>query len=593
LVLMLDDAGYNDVGYNSTDAVTPHIDSVARDGIRLSRFYAGSGICSPSRAAFLTGQSPMRYGLNRLWETKPANAQGERFLGQRGLPDEDKTLAQSLQGEGYKTLQIGRWHLGTSETKFLPGGKGYDDFTVVVGDNPLSGSFRAITPAGNSTVQSEWQSKYQADRIISHIDERIAASESVFIHWSPPEPHTAYTPSDGEYYYTPPTFDRAAFEKDSGGKAIDLSTDRGKMLSMLYSVDQQFGRVLDHINRRNLYDEALIIVTGDNGSSRRALSPSHEFQEAKGTLFEGGLRVPFAASWPKRFKAGTHTNTAMSMFDIYPTIMGLIGGPVPGGIEGSDLSSLLLQGTGSRGPLFFELLNAHFRGREDETYYDTYAVIDGCEKLIIWLGREHYYNLCNDPNERSHLGNAPGLTRMRTLLRSNRLRVSRFADLGSMTAATPLGMSERLNIHQDDLAVYATVNLGSDAAGSHNIYRRGEGVNLRLEGDRLVATVTGVADTSLNPALRTVSLSAQVPRDGRSHRLGFVIRGYLHAASTISLYVDGQVQSRLLAPLGVSFNPGSSVLAVKSEAANAELGANGLAMSDVLVLTNAIEPNEF
>lgn len=182
---------------------------------------------------------------------------------------------------------------------------------------------------------------------------------------------------------------------------------------------------------------------------------------------------------------------------------------------------------------------------------------------------------------------------MTALMRSHRLRVSRFAGLASLSAASQLGSSERLNIHQDDLAVYATVNLGSGAAASHNIYRRGDGVDLRLEGNRVVANVTGVADSTRNPGFKSVSLSAQIPADGRSHRLAFIIRGYLLAASTISLYVDGQVQSRVRAPLGVRLDAGPSVLAVKSEATGAILGANGLAMSDVLVLTNAIEPDEF
>lgn len=592
-VLMLDDAGYNDVGYNSTDAVTPNIDSIARDGVRLSRYYAGSGICSPGRAAFLTGHSPMRYGLNRLWENKPDDAQGDLFYGQRGLPDEDKTLADSLKAEGYKTFHAGRWHLGTSQSKFLPGGKGFDEFTVLIGDNPASGSAQAITRAGKSIVQTEWQAKYEADRIISNLDASVSAGENVFINWWPREPHTAYTPSAGEYYYIPPTFDRAAFDRDSAGKSVDLNTDRGKLIAMLYALDSQFGRIIDYLKDKDLYDDSLIVVTADNGSSRRALSPSHELQEAKGTLFEGGLRVPFTASWPKRFSPGTHTNTTMSAFDVYPTIMGLIGANVPSGTEGTNLASVLLQGTGSRGPLFFELRNTHFRRREDETFYDTYALIDGCEKLIIWLGREHYYNLCDDPNERAHLGNSSGLSRMRTLLRSNRLRVSRFHGSASTNTSSQLGSSERLNIHQDDLAVYATVNLGSGSPGSYNLYRRGDGVNLRLEGGRAVATITGVSDTSRSPGYRTVSLSAEIPADGRNHRLGLVIRGYLHAGSTISLYLDGVMKSRLMAPLGVSFDPGNSVMAVKSEVASAEVGAAGLALSDVLVLTNAIEPDEF
>lgn len=423
----------------------------------------------------------------------------------------------------------------------------------------------------------------------------MTAGNNVFVVWSPPEAHHAWTPAAGDHYYIPPTFDRAAFDRDAAGKSIDLGSNRGKLLAMLYAFDGQFGRVLDYLKQKGLYDDSLIIVTADNGSARRALSPSHEFMDAKGSLFEGGLRVPFTASWPKRFKAGTHTNTTMSAYDVYPTLMGLIGAPVPTDIEGTNMASLLLAGTGSRGPLFFELRAADFRGRDDETYYDTYALIDGCETLLVWQAREHYYNLCDDPNERSNLANRndSGHSRMSALMRSHRLRVSRFTELASVSAPSQLGSSERLNIHQDDLAIYATINVGSGAPGNHNIYRRGNGIDLRLEGNRVIANVTGIADSSRNPALKSVSLSAQIPADGRAHRLAFVIRGYISAAATMSLYVDGEVQSRVRAPLGVKFEAGPSVLAVRSEAAGATLGANGLAMSNVLVLTNAIEPHEF
>ncbi|MGV3554288.1 MAG: sulfatase [Croceibacterium sp.] len=594
-LVMLDDADYNDFGYFSTDAVTPNIDSIARDGVRLSRYYAGSAICSPSRAAMLTGQSPMRYGLNRIWDNKPEDATADLFYGQRGLPSEDSTLADGLRAEGYKSYFVGKWHLGTSQDKFLPGAKGFDSFAVQTGGDPAHGSFRAITENGRANVQTEWQSKYAADQIISFIDRNLANGDNTFVTWWPPEPHTAVKSDGSEYFYIPPTFDKVAFQNDAAGKSVDLDTNRGKLVSMLYSLDSQLGRVLNFIKERNVYEDSLIIVTSDNGGHHQTLSPSHELLASKATVFEGGLRVPFTVSWPKRFKAGTHTPTIMSAFDVYPTILGLIGGAVPTGIEGQNLSSVLLNGTGTRDPLFFQLRTANVRGRDDEAYHDTYALIDGCHKIVRFLSYDRYFNVCDDPNERTNLRSSQPsqFANLQAKMLANRLRVSQFFGAASVGSPVTLSQSERLNVHQDDLSIYATANLGTAVGGTFNLYRRGDGTNLRIENGQLVADIVGVADATRKPAHRTVSLAAPIPLDGNSHRLGLTIRGYFYGGATISLYVDGEVKARLRAPINVNFNPGGSVMAVKSEVANAQVGSSGVTFSDVVVHTLAIEPDEF
>lgn len=593
-LVVLDDADYNDFGYFSSDAVTPHIDGVAKSGVRLSRYYAGSTICSPSRAAMLTGQSAQRYGMGFLWGNKPHTVAGDFYYGERGLPQEDRTLGEALRAEGYKSLFVGKWHIGTGHDRFLPGAKGYDRFTVQLGDDPASGSFRALTENGAANVTTPWQSKYAADQIIGFLDERFAAGENAFVTWWPPEPHISNNASSN-YFYVPPTFDRAAFERDAGAKSINLDTDRGKLISMLYSLDAQLGRVLEFIRQKNLYDDSLIIVTSDNGGLQSVLSPSRELRDGKGTLFEGGLRVPFAASWPRRFAAGTHTNQTFSALDLYPTILGLIGGNVPAGLEGENLASVLLRGTGTRGPLFFQVRQAVFRRREDESYYDSFAYVQGCDKLVVQASNEVVFDVCNDPNERNDLSRSNGsrLASLRSAMRAKRLNVSRFAHHDVVSAPLDLGANERLNVSHDDLSVYATVNLGSGTSGVHNIYRRGEGIDLRVENGRIVATVTGLTSTAGNSPSRSVSLEAALPADGKDHRIGLVARGYFSAGTTLSLYVDGQLRSRLASPIGVSNDPGSSVLSVRSQVARAVLGGTGLSVSDVMVFTNAIEPGEF
>jgi arylsulfatase A-like enzyme len=594
-VVLLDDADYSDFGYYSTDAVTPNIDSVAKDGVRLSRYYAGSAICSPSRAALLTGQSPIRYGITYLLGNRSDDLTGDYYTGQRGLPTEDGTMPKGLKTEGYRSFFVGKWHLGTAKPGFLPGGQGYDEWSVQIGNDPAGGVVRELTDKGGVTTRTEWWSKRAADQIINFLDTNIASGNNVMVQWSPPEPHTAYSPDTGERLYIPPTFDRAAFDRDSAGKSVNLATDRGKLVAMMYSLDAQLGRVLDYIKQKNLYEDSLIIVTSDNGGIGTALSPSRELMGNKGSMFEGGIRVPFAASWPKRFKAGTHTSGAMSAMDVYPTLMGLIGGAVPTGIEGQNMASLLLSGTGTRGSLFLGPVRRAQTRRSDETFWDTMALIKGCDKLVIWSGAEYLYDVCKDPNETKNLasGNAGKLASMRSELRGSRQRVSLFAGATTLTGPSAIAANERLNTHQDDLSIYATVNLGGSASGIYNVYRHGDGIDLRIENGRLVASVTGVADATRTPAYRTVTLDAAIPNDGKAHRFGFVIRGYFDSGSTISMYIDGELKSRLAAPLDVNLQAGTSVLAVKAENVIANLGANGLTLSNLLVLTNAIEPDEF
>jgi arylsulfatase A-like enzyme len=589
-LVMLDDADYNDFGYFSTDAVTPNIDSIANSGVRLSRYYAGAPVCSPSRAAILTGQSPIRYGINHLVPNKPEQVVGDYYLGQRGLPDEDSTIADGLRAQGYSTMFVGKWHLGTGQAKFLPGGKGFDRFTVYTGDYP---STRMVTEKGRFAPTTEWLTKYAADEIIDYLDQQLAAGKNVFVNWDPPEPHAITTPA-GAAWYVPATFDQAAFDRDAGGKKIDLATDRGKALSMIYSMDAQLGRVLAYIKQKNLYDDSLIIVTSDNGGVLRVASPTRELYEGKGTMFEGGLRVPFAASWPKRFAAGTHTPTVFSAFDIYPTLMGLIGAPVPTGLEGQDLSSVLLTGTGTHKPLYYQFRRVEWRNREDETIEETAALIDGCDKYVLWYLGERLYDVCKDPNERTQLAgsNPAKLASMRAAMRAHRLAVSRFTAVNSVAAASLLKASERLNTAYDDISVYASVNLGTSATGTYNVYRHGDGINLRIANGRLLADITGVADTTPRPALKTVSLDAPIPVDGRSHRFGLVIRGYQFGGSTLMLFVDGVLKAKVTAALGVTGDPGPSVLSVKAENPDVDLGANGVSLSDVLILTNAMEPDQ-
>jgi uncharacterized sulfatase len=590
LVMMMDDADYNDFGYHSVDAVTPNIDSVADNGLVLSRYYTSGAVCSPTRASLLTGNDPAHYGLMRLWPDKQRSATGDFYQSMSGLPADEHTLARSLAGEGYASLHIGKWHLGTSSERFLPAANGFGLYEIM-SLSPYTGAMRVLAQDGAKSVVSEWRAKYQADRIIQFLDNQLATGKNVFVNWWPTEPHTLEVAQG--LYYVPPTFDAAAF-RAAAGRTLDTSTDRGKLLAQMFAFDHEFGRVLEFLKSRGLYEDSLVIATSDNGGYAGALSPTRNLSSYKGTLSEGGIRVPFAASWPRRFAPGTHSDLPMQSTDLYPTIMQLIGGPQPDGIDGSRRTAVLLSGQGVRKPMFFSLRGVTWRHSEDDRRDDTFALIDGCDKIIEVSGVRRYYNVCSDVGERSNLNNSnrARFDQLSDALDAQRLASSRFYSAGRLDGAIAFAHDERLNVHDSDLTIYATLNADSyHHSGTVVIYRRGEGVDFSISNGQLTATLSGVADTSISPAYRSVTLSTAMPLDGADHRVALVVRGYLFGGSTIDLFVDGQRRSRIAAPVGERLGLGSSIYSIRDERVPARLGSPGVTMRDVGIYLTAIEPS--
>jgi arylsulfatase A-like enzyme len=590
LLVMLDDADYHDLGFYSADAATPNIDSIADNGVALSRYYGASGICSPTRASIITGNSPLRFGLNRLWPSWVQTPPLDNMLGMRGLPSSNPTIARAMGDAGYRSFQIGKWHLGNSRPEFLPDQFGFDSFELVEG-NPVGGPLIVQSENGLRTENPIWRAQYEADRVIDFIDQNAATAQNLFVTWWPVEPHTV----GDELFYVPPTFDPDQFIADSPTGRLDTVSDRGQLLAMMHSFDAQFGRVLNFIRDQGMFDDALIIVTSDNGGYRTALSPSRFISGFKASLAEGGIRLPFTASWPNRFARKTHSDLPMMSTDLFPTLMGLIGAPVPAGLDGRDLSSLLLTGRGNREPMYFELRRASWRGAEEDRLAQSYAYIQGCEKIVRFNGVTSYYNVCTDPAETRDLvdENPTAFLSLMTQLLAERIRIATYFQLATLNGRRVLPDDPRLNVHNDDLSIYATIDASQLAAGrSFNLYRRGEGIDFSVQGHRLIARFNGVADTSLNPQYKTVELSTDLPATGEQ-RIALVVRGYLRGGSTISLYVNGVRRAMLAGPVNGQNLAGDSIFAIRNERADARVGDIGLVLTDYRLLTNAIEPDEF
>ena len=327
VLFLIDDLGWKDVGcYGSDYYKTPNIDRLAAQGVRFTNGYAACAVCSPTRAAILTGKYPARLMLTEWlpsgrWNPK-AKLRSGRFL--RALPLEEITLAEALRKGGYRTLHIGKWHLGGPPFS-LPVQHGFD---VNVGGSehgapghyfyPYMGNWKI--PTTNERVQkitlpNGKEGEYLTDRLTS---EALALIEQdhekpFFLHFSHYAVHTPFQAKDNitkKYEKIP--------EAKRQGKPI--------YAAMVQSVDESVGRVMDALKKLKKLDNTLVIFTSDNGGFAKATNHA-PLRGNKGSYYEGGIRVPFIIRWSGVAKSGHVSDVPVISMDLYPTCLTAAGLP--------------------------------------------------------------------------------------------------------------------------------------------------------------------------------------------------------------------------------------------------------------------------
>jgi arylsulfatase A-like enzyme len=339
VVILMDDVGYGDLGsYGVTDAKTPHIDRLAREGVKLTDFYANGPSCSPTRAAFITGRYQQPYGIEWPLGSQPDDST-------RGLLPAETSLPRLLKSAGYATGLIGKWHLGRKPA-FHPNRHGFDEFWGFLGG--AVDYYTKVDATGRHDL-------FHNDTAASHseyLTDEITTRAKSFIETHRAKPFFLEVAYNATHWpYQPPVLaERHRVRREEIRATPDLERriailregSRADYVAMLESADRGVGAILTTLDRLGLSRNTLVILTSDNGGEW--LSRNAPLFHRKFTLWEGGIRVPALIRWPARLPAGIVSRQVGITMDLTASILSAAGVSPPPSYrpEGIDLIPLIV-----------------------------------------------------------------------------------------------------------------------------------------------------------------------------------------------------------------------------------------------------------
>jgi len=373
IVIFADDLGYGDLAcYGHPTIRTPNLDAMADDGVRMTSFYAAAPVCSPSRAALLTGRYSVRCGMPG--NTSPGS---KNFL-----PESELTMGDIFGAEGYRTACVGKWHLGHQRPELLPTGRGFDSWfglpysndmikPWVQTDEPMH-LYRDTTPIEQHPVDQNTLTERYTDEAVKFIEE--SGDEPFFLYLAHSMPHLPLRASE---------------------------RFRGKSRSGLYGdviemIDWSTGRIREALREAGVEEDTLIVFTSDNGpwldlpdrmlqdgNTRWHGGSPGPVRGAKGTTYEGGLRVPMLACWPGTIPAGTRCDEFASTLDLLPTFANAASVPLPNDrtLDGGNILPLLQDEGPSPNELFYYFRGKNLQAVRDDTWKYRRETPDAPEQL--------------------------------------------------------------------------------------------------------------------------------------------------------------------------------------------------------------------
>lgn len=352
LFILIDDLGWMDVRVQGNSAVhTPHIDRLAAEGMRFTDAYAAASVCSPTRAAILTGLAPARLHItNHIPDQErfiPDNPKLLPAFMLDHLPPKHETIAERLKQEGYKTGFFGKWHLsgsGRGLPEFEPTAQGFD---LNIGGCAFGGPPTFFDPYRIPHLPPRKTGEYLPERLadesIAFMEENRTKPFMIFL-WN----YTVHWPMEAP---------KELIEKYAGHKGPGLNDSRYG--AMIEAMDSSIGRVLKSLDDLKLRDNTVVIFTSDNGGYS-GVADNRPLRAGKGDLYEGGLRVPLIVRWPGIVKPGTISHVPVVSMDFFPTLLeaAQVTGTPEEQLDGESLIPILRQsGDLSREALYFHYPN--------------------------------------------------------------------------------------------------------------------------------------------------------------------------------------------------------------------------------------------
>lgn len=389
LIILTDDHGYGDVStYGASDVQTPHIDRIASEGVLFTAMRANCTVCSPTRAALLTGRYADRVGVPGVIRTNPQDSWGY-------FDPNVPTLADLLRGAGYHTAIFGKWHLGL-ESPNTPNERGFDHFHGFLGDmmdsytehlrhgrNYMRHNKEVITPTGHATdLFSDWAAEYLRGRA-------KVTGEPFFLYLAYNAPH---------FPIEPPAVCLEKVRK----RDPSMKYDRASNVAFVEHLDAGIGRVLAALDDSGLAQNTMVVFTADNGGSLPHAQNNDPWRGGKQEHYDGGLRVPFMVRWPAGIKPGSRSDYAGLLFDLFPTFTELAGQRLPADLDARSLRIIF------EGGEINEPRDLYFLRREGGFKYggNSYeALIRGDWKILRNDPFSPYelYHLKKDPQETTNL----------------------------------------------------------------------------------------------------------------------------------------------------------------------------------------------
>jgi len=433
--ILADDLGYGELGsYGQKKIKTPNIDQLAKEGIRFTHHYTGAPVCAPARCVLMTGLHLGHAEIRNNGDSK----NGRKFPGQWPITDQALTIAETLQAAGYKTGGFGKWGLGPTDSSGSPIKQGFDRFygyncqrnahsfyppfldddegIEVINKKPIPGHKRQ--PEGEIKAENYRAETYAPDRILEEALEFIDdhKNEPFFLYLPFVEPHVSMQPPQSNIDQYPIEWDqeKGAYRGQNG--YLPHPRPRAGYAAMISDLDDHVGAILARLKKHQVDQNTLVIFTSDNGTTHPGGDPKFhiggvdaeffnstgELRGWKGSVNEGGIRIPAIVRWPSQVQPGSLTHAPSYFPDWFPTICSAAQITPPQHLDGTDLTAALLGKEFKRTkPMLWE-----FHG-----YRGQLALIDYPWKIILQNaktknpGKWQLYNIENDPSESKDLAN--------------------------------------------------------------------------------------------------------------------------------------------------------------------------------------------